>query len=196
MRTTLLPKLRLYGSPLISSTRCSLRALLSRHRAPILGDLRCFAHTPRFQRDKQLGDQIKQNEVHISAESSETPRPETTQKPEPPRPDEDAKKNAGPKTDALLSEQTLSNKEQRKADWAIMKEMAQYLWPKGDIGAKTRVGTALALLVGSKVLNVQVPFYFKSIVDSMNVDFVALGGTAWTVGGSMIIACMHESPRL
>lgn len=24
----------------------------------------------------------------------------------------------------------ISNKEQRKADWAIMKEMAQYLWPK------------------------------------------------------------------
>lgn len=35
----------------------------------------------------------------------------------------------------------------------------------------------------------QVPFYFKSIVDSMNIDFVALGGTAWTVGGAMIIAC-------
>lgn len=35
-----------------------------------------------------------------------------------------------PKTDALLTEQTVSNKEQRKADWAIMKEMARYLWPK------------------------------------------------------------------
>lgn len=23
----------------------------------------------------------------------------------------------------------------------------------------------------------------------MNVDFVALGGTAWTVGGAMIVAC-------
>lgn len=42
-----------------------------------------------------------------------------------------------------------------------------------------------------QVLNVQVPFYFKSIVDSMNVDFVALGGTAWTVGGAMIVACME-----
>ncbi|KAH0542076.1 Iron-sulfur clusters transporter atm1, mitochondrial [Glutinoglossum americanum] len=69
---------------------------------------------------------------------------------------------------ALLSEDKLTNKEQRKADWAIMKEMARYLWPK--------------------VLNVQVPFYFKSIVDSMNVDFVALGGTAYTVAGSMVLA--------
>lgn len=24
----------------------------------------------------------------------------------------------------------MSNKEQRKADWAIMKEMTKYLWPK------------------------------------------------------------------
>lgn len=35
----------------------------------------------------------------------------------------------------------------------------------------------------------EVPFYFKSIVDSMNVDFAAVGGTAYTVAGSMIIAC-------
>lgn len=42
----------------------------------------------------------------------------------------DAGPDVLPKTDALLSEQTLSNKEQRKADWAIMKEMARYLWPK------------------------------------------------------------------
>ncbi|KAL9587671.1 MAG: hypothetical protein Q9212_000125 [Teloschistes hypoglaucus] len=73
-----------------------------------------------------------------------------------------------PKTDGLLSEQITSKQEQRKADWAIIKEMAQYLWPK--------------------VLNVQVPFYFKNIVDSMNVDFATIGGTAWTVGGSMLIA--------
>jgi ABC transporter ATM len=81
-----------------------------------------------------------------------------------------------------------SNKEQRKADWAIMKEMAKYLWPKDSLGTRFRVGLSLALLVGAKVLNVQVPFYFKSIVDSMNIDFVAVGGTATTVAGSMILA--------
>ncbi|KAI5292078.1 Iron-sulfur clusters transporter atm1, mitochondrial [Ascosphaera atra] len=84
----------------------------------------------------------------------------------------------------------VSNKEQRKADLAIAKEMMKYLWPKGDWGAKTRVALALSLLVGGKILNVEVPFYFKSIVDSMNIDFAAVGGTAWTVGGAMIIACM------
>lgn len=81
-----------------------------------------------------------------------------------------------------------SDKEQRKADWAIMREMVQYLWPKNDVGARARVGLSVALLLGAKVLNVQVPFCFKNIVDSMNVDFATLGGTATTVAGSMILA--------
>ena len=91
--------------------------------------------------------------------------------------------------DPLLSDNPISTREQRKADWAIMKEMAQYLWPKDNLGTKVRVSLSLGLLIGAKVLNVQVPFYFKSIVDSMNVDFLAVGGTAWTVAGSMILAC-------
>ena len=51
---------------------------------------------------------------------------------------------------------------------------------------------SLFSLMTGKVLNVQVPFYFKSIVDSMNVDFTALGGTAWTVAGAMIVACTED----
>ena len=80
------------------------------------------------------------------------------------------------KTDPLLQEQVLTNKEQRKADWAIMKEMSAYLWPKDNLGTRFRVGLSVGLLVGAKLLNVQVPFYFKSIVDAMNIDFVAVGG--------------------
>lgn len=34
------------------------------------------------------------------------------------------------KPGTLLSETTVTSKEQRKVDWAIMKEMAKYLWPK------------------------------------------------------------------
>ncbi|GKT56102.1 iron-sulfur clusters transporter ATM1 [Colletotrichum tofieldiae] len=81
-----------------------------------------------------------------------------------------------------------SAQEQRKADWAIMKEMSRYLWPKDSMSTKFRVGLAVSLLIGAKVLNVQVPFYFKSIVDSMNIDFGATGGTAATIAGSMIVA--------
>ncbi|KAF2008528.1 iron-sulfur clusters transporter atm1, mitochondrial precursor [Aaosphaeria arxii CBS 175.79] len=92
------------------------------------------------------------------------------------------------KPDPLLTEQSVTNKEQRKADWAIIKEMGKYLWPKDNLGTRARVGVAVSLLIGSKLLNVQIPFYFKSIVDSMNIDFVAIHGTAWTVAGSMIVA--------
>ncbi|KAJ4413376.1 Iron-sulfur clusters transporter atm1, mitochondrial [Gnomoniopsis sp. IMI 355080] len=81
-----------------------------------------------------------------------------------------------------------TTQEQRKADWAIIKEMSQYLWPKDSFGTKLRVGLAVGLLIGAKVLNVQVPFYFKSIVDAMNVDIASTGGTAMTVAGTMIFA--------
>jgi ABC transporter ATM len=97
------------------------------------------------------------------------------------------------KGDALLAEQLVSNKEQRKADWAIIKQMSKYLWPKDSLGTRMRVGLSVGLLVGAKLLNVQIPFYFKSIVDAMNIDFVAVGGTATTVAGSMIIACKLDS---
>ncbi|RPB25735.1 iron-sulfur cluster transporter ATM1 [Terfezia boudieri ATCC MYA-4762] len=88
----------------------------------------------------------------------------------------------------VLAQASLSTKEQRKEDWAIMKEMAKYLWPKDNMSIKIRVGVSLALLVGAKVLNVQVPFYFKNIVDSLNVDLMAIGGTVWVVAGSVIVA--------
>jgi ATP-binding cassette, subfamily B (MDR/TAP), member 7 len=102
--------------------------------------------------------------------------------------EEDAKPAKGQKDPLASDDKTVQ--EQRKADWAIMKEMAHYLWPKGkgSLDTKIRVSVALALLVGGKLLNVQVPFYFKSIVDAMNVDIGETGGTAATIAGSMILA--------
>ncbi|KAI1438081.1 P-loop containing nucleoside triphosphate hydrolase protein [Xylaria sp. CBS 124048] len=99
------------------------------------------------------------------------------------------KKPANAQKDPLATDDK-TVQEQRKADWAIMKHMAHYLWPKGkgSMDTKVRVSIAVALLVGAKVLNVQVPFYFKNIVDAMNIDFGAAGGTATVVAGSMILA--------
>lgn len=37
-----------------------------------------------------------------------------------------------PKIHSPIAENAVSNKEQRKADWAIMKEMTKYLWPQVD----------------------------------------------------------------
>ncbi|KIV96363.1 iron-sulfur clusters transporter atm1, mitochondrial [Exophiala mesophila] len=149
---------------------------------------RLFSQTPTFGRQADKTNQPQTTTV-TPEENSPKPTPEEIVVPE-------AVKKAQPikpepvtaSKNAVLSEKVVSNKEQRKVDLAIMKEMAKYLWPKGDFGTKLRVGAALGLLVGAKVLNVNVPFYFKSIVDSMNVDFLAVGGTAWTVAGSMIVA--------
>lgn len=125
----------------------------------------------------------------------ELPTPATTQaktpKPTTPADAVSTAEKAGnpkPKNNDPLATVDKSAADQRKADWAIMKEMSRYLWPKDNMGTKLRVSLAVALLIGAKVLNVQVPFYFKSIVDSMNVDFAAVGGTATTIAGSMIIA--------
>ena len=120
-----------------------------------------------------------------NSEAPESVKPETVKKAEPVL---KGGAESSQKNDNLLAEKVTTNAEQRKADFAIMKEMMQYLWPKGEFGTKLRVSSALALLVAAKILNVQVPYYFKSIVDSMNIDFLAVGGTAWTVAGSMIVA--------
>jgi ATP-binding cassette subfamily B (MDR/TAP) protein 7 len=70
----------------------------------------------------------------------------------------------------LLAEQTVSNKEQRKADWAIIKDMAHYLWPKNDFSTRFRVGLSVGLLVGAKVGGCLVGRSLgKTHVDSLHV---------------------------
>ncbi|PQE32428.1 iron-sulfur cluster transporter ATM1 protein [Rutstroemia sp. NJR-2017a WRK4] len=163
---------------------CMLARASARHQRwqrPGCG-LRVFATTNRLLRDnpKRIALQSQAQRTPRPADDIPGTKPETAQRPPAATP---AKARKDP---LVLDEKT--NKEQRKADWAIMKEMAQYLWPKDNLGTRARVGLSLVLLVGAKLLNVQVPFYFKSIVDAMNVDFVAIGGTATTVAGSMILA--------
>ncbi|KAG8951791.1 Iron-sulfur clusters transporter atm1, mitochondrial, partial [Tulasnella sp. 408] len=75
--------------------------------------------------------------------------------------------------------------EQRQADWRILKELSTNIWPKSQWDVKTRVLLALGLLVAGKVTTVQVPFLFKTIVDSLNVEFTA-ASTVWTVAGFAI----------
>ncbi|KAH8661442.1 iron ABC-transporter-like protein [Tricladium varicosporioides] len=144
--------------------------------------LRVFTTTRRYLKDnfKQTTTQAQVHRQSGATDGAPGMKPVTARRPLPGTP-------TNARVDPLaLGEKT--NQEQRKADWAIMKEMAKYLWPKDSLGTRFRVGLAVSLLIGAKVLNVQVPFYFKSIVDSMNIDFVAVGGTATTVAGSMILA--------
>jgi ATP-binding cassette, subfamily B (MDR/TAP), member 7 len=180
-------------------TPCVRRSLISLSsiptRQPILGgrppatrSIRVItqsAFNRRQDASKTSGQIVKLAEVPPArSDASDVTKPETIQNAEPVA----ANATSAGQKDPLLSEKVVSSREQRKVDLAIMREMVQYLWPKGDWGTKIRVGGALGLLVGAKILNVNVPFYFKNIVDSMNIDFLAVGGTAWTVAGSMIIA--------
>ncbi|KAK6364022.1 Iron-sulfur clusters transporter atm1, mitochondrial [Exophiala oligosperma] len=157
--------------------------------APSRTFLRPFTGSALLRRDEPAKRSIEAAKVAESppsrSESAEVTKPETLQNAVTPK---DAQEPANKKDATLLSEKVVSNKEQRKVDLAIMREMVRYLWPRGDWGTKVRVGAALGLLVSAKILNVNVPFYFKNIVDSMNIDFLAVGGTAWTVAGSMIVA--------
>ncbi|KAL6957440.1 ABC transporter B member 25 [Sarracenia purpurea var. burkii] len=51
------------------------------------------------------------------------------------------------------------------ADTKILSTLVKYLWMKDNFEFRLRVIAALGFLVGSKVLNVQVPFLFKLAVD-------------------------------
>ncbi|KDN38140.1 putative ATP-binding cassette transporter protein, mitochondrial [Tilletiaria anomala UBC 951] len=82
--------------------------------------------------------------------------------------------------------------QQRAADWDIIKKLMQHVWPKGDWSTKRRVLLALALLFGGKLLNVQVPFFFKVIIDKLNETVQAPldmtnPNTVYVVAGSAII---------
>jgi hypothetical protein len=91
-----------------------------RLQSPIV---RIFATTPRHRKDATRIPQ-PQSTTGPKPEEPESVKPESLQTPK------QATPAVGNKQDVLLAEKTVSNAEQRKADWAILKEMTQYLWPK------------------------------------------------------------------
>lgn len=87
---------------------------------------------------------------HKSVNTKSKPPPDAGPSANPAR-DPRPVKPPGSSQSGLLAEHNVSSKEQRKADWAIVKDMAHYLWPKDDLGTRSRVGLSVALLVGAKV---------------------------------------------
>jgi hypothetical protein len=49
----------------------------------------------------------------------------------------------------------------------ILLNLVHYLWPVGEPVLRLRVVVSLTCLVAAKLLNIQVPFYLKHVVDSM-----------------------------
>ncbi|OQV23939.1 ATP-binding cassette sub-family B member 7, mitochondrial [Hypsibius exemplaris] len=52
--------------------------------------------------------------------------------------------------------------------WDIVKKMMSYAWPADSNAMKARVAFAMVLLLGSKLVNIYVPFIFKYGVDYLN----------------------------
>lgn len=57
------------------------------------------------------------------------------------------------------------------SEMKILKDLFKYIWPRGDNKVRIRVVIAISLLIGAKLLNVQVPFFFKQTVDAMNITW-------------------------
>ncbi|KAH8118241.1 iron-sulfur clusters transporter ATM1 [Phellopilus nigrolimitatus] len=86
----------------------------------------------------------------------------------------------------LGAEKQISQAQQRRNDWAIVKRLLVNIWPPGDWKVRSRVILGFGLLVAGKVLNVQVPLLFKNIIDFLNVEITA-DSTVWVLAGSLIL---------
>ena len=120
---------------------------------------RVFVTTPRHRKSDVARIQgAHQEAAQNKEETQESVKPESVKK--------ETTAQPATKNDPLLSEQTVSNKEQRKADWAIIKDMAHYIWPKDDFGTRFRVGLSVGLLIGAKVRTILLVLSRSIYVDS------------------------------
>ncbi|WEJ93919.1 Iron-sulfur clusters transporter atm1, mitochondrial [Yamadazyma tenuis] len=89
------------------------------------------------------------------------------------------KKDTVPPKSGSLFGQSISTSQSQ-----MLRSLLMTIWPKNNPRFRIRVVVALALLIAAKLLNVQVPFFFKSIIDGMNVDWSDGVG----IGGSVVAA--------
>lgn len=99
---------------------------------------------------------------HAGMSSSSANEPETMKK------DANKATNISQNTNKTSS---ASKKLPSISELKILKDLFKYIWPRGNNKVRIRVLVALSLLIGAKLLNVQVPFFFKQTIDSMNVDW-------------------------
>lgn len=165
---------------LLSRTR--LQQINAFHRQRLCSHERFLSHICSKNKSYRYSD-ARQHQFHTRGQSQATKPLNSTHVPTV----NSKEQSATTKQKVTLNEDNKTKSEQRKADWAIIKEMSHYLWPKNNAGVKTRVLISLSLLVAGKLLNVQVPFFFKNIVDSMNIDFASTSHTAWTVAGTVVV---------
>ena len=54
-----------------------------------------------------------------------------------------------------------------RRSWTVLAILGRHLWPKGELGLRSRVVVALTLLVLAKVANVYVPLLYKRVIDAL-----------------------------
>lgn len=117
---------------LARAVRSSCARLSQRPQGPFRNVVRIGHHKPSVQ--CQLRVLTTSRSLRSNQKLTQTPdrQPKTHVPASQPVKQSDApaaETKSGQKKD-ILSQGTATNKEQRKADWAIMKEMVKYLWPK------------------------------------------------------------------
>ena len=117
--------------------------------------------TSRWRRKDDARARTIEKEPEIKQPAEESVKPESLKAQKPAEP--------ATKNDPLLAEQAVTNKEQRTADWAIIKDMAHYIWPKDDFGTRFRVGLSVGLLVGAKV-----GFCIDSTIRTLLIVYIGL----------------------
>ncbi|CAI9770717.1 unnamed protein product [Fraxinus pennsylvanica] len=79
-------------------------------------------------------------------------------------------------------------------DTKIIATLAKYLWMKDNLEFRLRVIAALGLLVGAKVLNVQVPFLFKLAVDWLTTATGNASALAEFTAANSTVLALFVSP--
>jgi len=66
-----------------------------------------------------------------------------------------------------MPSEILSNKPKDRSTLRVIKMLAPYLWQRGTLEIRLRVGAAIALLIASKIANVYVPLLYGRAVDAL-----------------------------
>lgn len=99
---------------------------------------------------------------------------------------------------------SLTRYTQAREDWLIVKSLLKYIWPTDNWRIRARVVSSVGLMVAGKVLNVQVPYFFKLAVDTLNTippevvatSSLGLAGTALLgYGGAKLGASVFSELR-
>ena len=185
----------LAGRPFVPAVRAAGRVCARGAHAraqiavsPTAGGAWRALHSPYTLLGRAAGASIGACGIGARRSLQTTPPPRHADPPKPAAPAK-APARADDGVAGMLPTQTHS---EPMSNWQIIRKLLHHVWPRGDTGTKMRVVAALSLLLAGKLLNVQVPFFFKGVIDRLH-DVMAepltltSSTTLWVVAGSSIL---------